>query len=243
MNGGFSNGVPGQQKDSPYSARGLDFPPPQNAHGVEGLDFPPPPPPDMSSYVPYGGHESHEPYLPQVEVSVASSSTAHDPNNSGHLAVGYGTDGFGGELHPNRYSNSNGDIRSGGNSSAHSPNTSVGGLDDVYDAYLNTSTHSPDMSQEQRHSYMMSDYPANGSADKYQHGSQQGSPYHGGEHGGFDQYQNFHGSPQAHDSRSYAEPWQQQQQHHQQQQSQTAPNQYGQYGQHDSYRQAPGQGY
>ncbi|CDR87876.1 uncharacterized protein SPSC_03560 [Sporisorium scitamineum] len=217
-----------QQTESPYSAGGLDYPPPQNTHGVDGFDYPSPPAPDISSYVPYSGQDGYEHQPPAVEVSVAPSSTAQEGQNS-HLGVGYGTDGFGGELHPHRYSNSNG-ARSGANSSSHSPTTSVGnGLDDVYDAYLNNShEHSPVITPEQRHSYMMSDYPNhNGGVDYYQHGEQQQYHGDGGKNGGFDQYHSH--------QNGYAEQWS----HPNQQPSQE------QYGHQDPYRQghAPGQGY
>lgn len=219
----------GHYKESPYAARGLDYPPPQNTHGVDGLDYPPPPPPDMSSYAPYGGGQgAHDHLPPTVDVSVASSSTAHDGNNNNHLAVGYGTDGFGADLHPNRYSHGNG-ARSGATSSAHSPNTSVGGLDDVYDAYLNSDSHSPVITPEQRHSYMMSDYPTNGEADHYQHGQQ----YHMGENGGADRYHNYGHDPSM--QAGYAEPWPHQ--------NQMSDRHAEPYAHHDSYRRAPGQGY
>lgn len=225
-------GQHGQQTDSPYTARGLDYPPPQNTHGVDGLDYPPPPAPDISSYVPYGGQDGYGHHAPAVEVSVAPSHTAQDGSN-GHLGVGYGTDGFGGELHPDRYSHSNGE-RSGANSSSHSPHTSVGnGLDDVYDAYLNNSRdHSPVIDADQRHSYMMSDYPmhhdSGGGGDYHQqynyksHGEVNGN-------GGFDQYHS--------QQNGYGEQWS-----HQNQQ----PSQYSEhYSQHDQYRhgQSTGQGY
>ncbi|SPO22430.1 uncharacterized protein UTRI_01108 [Ustilago trichophora] len=240
MNAGYGRQSPyprgemdmhGQPKESPYASNGLDYPPPQNTHGVEGLDYPPPPPPDMSSYVPYGGQDAHNQYAPALEVSVAASGTAHEGNNS-HLAVGYGTDGFGGELHPDRYSNSNG-ARSGANSSAHSPSTSVGGLDDVYDAYLNSHNHSPAITPEQRHSYMMSDYPSSGGAGDYQQGHQ----YHDGQNGGFDQYhsQNYGGGQQPQSHTGYAEQWSHQ--------NQVSDHHADQYGQHDPYQRAHGQGY
>ncbi|KAJ1033295.1 hypothetical protein NDA13_001288 [Ustilago tritici] len=231
-------GSPSQPRDSPYAARGLDYPPPQNTHGVDGLNYPPP---DVSSYVPYGGHGTHEQFPPAVEVSVALSSTA-DSGANRHLAVGYGTDGFGRELHPNRYSNSNGGVRSGANSSSHSPTTSVGGLDDVYDAYLNSHNHSPIINPDQRHSissYMMSDYPADGHADHYQ------QQYHGEDQRGYDQHHGYSNEPhhqqqhqqqQSHDD--YAGQWPRQDQA-----QGYNVDEYDQHGQQDSYRQAHGQGY
>ncbi|KAJ1032738.1 hypothetical protein NDA16_000759 [Ustilago loliicola] len=239
MDSGYGRQSPYPQTDraspSPYAARGLDYPPPQNAHGVEGLDYPPPPAPDVSSYVPYGGNDAQEQYAPAMEVSVVSSSTAPSGQNN-HLAVGYGTDGFGGELHPDRYSNSNGSVRSGANSSSPSPSGSVNGLDDVYDAYLNSHTHSPVITPDQRHSYMMSDYPPEGGAEHYQ------QQYHGGSQAGYDQYHGYSG-----------EQHQQQQQEAQNDHAQQWPHQdhaqgyhvdqYDQHGQHDPYRQANGQGY
>lgn len=218
----------GNAGESPYNARGLDYPPPPNTHGVDGLDYPPPPPPDVSSYVPYGGHGHGDVHAPAVEVSVASSSTAHEDNN-GHLAVGQGTDGFGGELHPDRYSHLNGGSRSGANSSAHSPSTSVGGLDDVYDAYLNSNTHSPAITPEQRHSYMMSDYPANGYGNPHQPEYQYYEPQHGdggSPHGYSGAQQGYHG---------YAESWSQQ--------ASGPAQEAAQYHQHDPYHHGAGQGY
>lgn len=224
----------GHPRGSPYAARGLDYPPPPNTHGVDGLDYPPPPPPDMSSYVPYGGQDAHGHghYPPAFEVSVPASSTAHDGGKNSHLGVGYGTDGFGSELHPNRYSNSNG-ARSGANSSVHSPSTSVGGgLDDVYDAYLNSHSHSPVITPEQRHSYMMSDYPSHGDAGEHSQAHQ----YHAADqhHGSQDRYNNYNAETQP-EHTNYAESWQHQNQ---------APDHHAsQYGQRDPYRQASGQGY
>ncbi|SJX61343.1 uncharacterized protein SRS1_10335 [Sporisorium reilianum f. sp. reilianum] len=210
-----------QQTESPYTSRGLDYPPPQNAHGVEGLDYPPPPAPDISSYVPYGAQEGYDHQPPAVEVSVAPSSAAHDGSNN-RLGVGYGTDGFGGELHPHRYSNSNG-ARSGANSSTHSPSTSVGGgLDDVYDTYLNHShEHSPRITPEQRHSYMMSDYPNHVG----------GGDYH--------QQQQYQGEGRSKDCG--LEQYHSQQNGYGEQQWSHANHHSDQYGQHDPYRQGQGQ--
>ncbi|TKY84871.1 hypothetical protein EX895_005951 [Sporisorium graminicola] len=225
-----------QQTESPYISRGLDYPPPQNTHDVDGLDYPPPSAPDISSYVPYRGRDGYDHQPPAVEVSVAPPSTANEGSSS-HLGVGYGTDGFGGELHPNLYTNSNG-ARSGANSSSHSPTTSVGnGLDDVYDAYLNNShEHSPAITPDQRHSYMMSDYPdhADGGIGNYyqQHEQQQHYQIDGSSNNdGFDQYHSH-----SHQN-GYAEHWS----HPNQQQSQYSES----YGHPDSYRQghAHGHGY
>ncbi|SNX82644.1 uncharacterized protein MEPE_01350 [Melanopsichium pennsylvanicum] len=224
MNAGFGRQSPHPQmdKESTYGARGLDYPPPQNTHSVEGFEYPPPATPDMSSYVPCGGQVGHEPYPPAVEVSLPASSQAHGTSNN-HLAVGYGTDGFGSELHPNQYSNSNG-ASSGNGSSAHSPSASVNGLDDVYDAYLNSQSHSPVITSEERHSYMMSDYPPDcGAGDS--HYAQQ---YHNGENGGFDQYHDHRYDEQAHAPNGYEGSWPQQ--HHE------STRHADQYGHHDMYR-------
>lgn len=235
MNAGFGRQSPypsserdmsGQARDSPYGSRGLDYPPPPDTHGMDGLDYPPPALPDVSSFAPYGGQHGHELQPPALGFSAASPGAAHSGNKN-HLAADYGTDGFGGELHPNQYSHGNG-ARSGANSSVHSTSTSVGGLDDVYDAYLNSHTHSPAITPEQRHSYMMSDYPPQGSTYDYQHGGQ----YHNGDQGGLDPYHHQLGDEaQAHNG--YAEPWFQPDQ---------APYHHaGQYHQHDPYRRAHGQ--
>lgn len=179
-----------KRNDSPYSSQGLDYPPPQGTHGVEGLDYPPPPPPDLSSYAPYVEQNQYNQHPPAVEISAAPPSSAQ-VGGSRHLAVGYGTDGFGDELHPDRYSNSNG-ARSAANSSTHSPSTSVGGLDDVYDAYYHSHEHSPVITSEQRHSYMMSDYPNHGGVNQYQQHSQQYHHSAGNDDNGSssEQYQN-----------------------------------------------------
>ncbi|KAJ9477473.1 Low affinity K(+) transporter 1 [Pseudozyma hubeiensis] len=209
----------GMHKDTPYGSQGLDYPPPQNTHGVDGLDYPPPPAPDISTYAPYHGQGEYDRTTPTVEVSAAPASTAHQGSN-GHLAVGYGTDGFGGELHPDRYSNSNG-ARSGANSSSHSPSTSVGGLDDVYDAYYHSHEPSPDITAEQRHSYMMSDYPTHAGTDAYQQHQHQQYHVDANSGGGYEQY---HGS-----QHGYADQWS----HPNQAEMQHAE----QYRQTDPYRQ------
>ena len=224
---GRQSPYPGQHRqpngDSPYTSRGLDYPPPQNKHGVmDGLDYPPPPAPDLSSYVPYGGQDGYQLHPPAVEVSVAPSHPVHGASNN-HLDVGYGTDGFGGELHPERYSHSNGE-RSRANSTSHSARTSVGnGLDDVYDAYLNNSReHSPVIDADQRHSYMMSDYPTH-RGDGGDYGQQYNYKSHGegSANGGLDPYQSHqHG---------YSAQWPHQD---------PPPSQYSeQYNRHDVYPQ------
>ncbi|PWZ03261.1 hypothetical protein BCV70DRAFT_14226 [Testicularia cyperi] len=149
--------IQGRPTESPFAAGGLDYPPPQNTHGVEGLEFPPPPPPDMSSYVPYGGHDNHGAFQPTIDVSAAPPTSMHHGGQS--TLVGHGTDGFGGELHPDVYANgyANG-ARPDYSSSQHSPDPSVGGYEDLYDAYLHSRSHSPAVTADQRHSYMMSDY-------------------------------------------------------------------------------------
>ncbi|EST06158.1 hypothetical protein PSEUBRA_004028 [Kalmanozyma brasiliensis GHG001] len=213
-------GAAGQQQDSPYTARGLDYPPPQNTHGVDGLDYPPPQAPDLSSYVPYAGGDARDYPPPAVEVTMAGSPQMYQGNSS-HLVIGQGTDGFGRELDPNRYSRSNG-AGSGANSSSHSPGTSFNGLDDVYDAYLNSDGHSPVITPDQRHSYMMSDYPSSNGAGDYQKGDAHhdtSMSSNGGYDSRFDSYRN-----------GATEPWSYQ--------SQMSDYPSERYPQHDSYQHA-----
>lgn len=213
-----------QHKESPYGSQGLDFPPP--THGVDGLDYPPPPAPDLSTFAPYTGQNGYDHHAPAVEVSAAAPpNSAAQQGSSGHLAVGYGTDGFGGELHPNRYSSSNG-ARSGANSSTHSPSASAGGLDDVYDAYYHSHEHSPVLTTDQRHSYMMSDYPSHAGEQQYQRHDQQYSQ-NGDTSGSYEQY--------PHPQNGHAQAWSPSNQAQHQQPVE-------QYSRHDPYRQAPDRG-
>ncbi|MGP6552572.1 hypothetical protein ACTZMC_27545, partial [Klebsiella pneumoniae] len=123
-----------------------EYPPPQNAYGVEGLDYPPPASPAaILTHANYGDQHDQRNYYQH------DTATLHDTDER-HLRVDHANTRYGSESQMRN--DSANDHRQ-----QPSPDPSMGGgYEDLYDAYLHSSTHSPAISADRRHSYMMTDY-------------------------------------------------------------------------------------